>query len=178
MSARSLHPMVIPRQSLEAIRDATEIVAVAKQQAAHARHRAFQEGFAEGLKAAREQLNGIDRAIEAYWSEREQELITVALALAYRVVGEMPQNERLAGQVRTALAAHRADSALALRADPETATALQSLLGEAASAGSITVQSDPLLTSGNILLAHSQGQTEIGLVQQFRAFLTEADPRP
>lgn len=167
--------MVIPRRLLEAARDASDIIALAKRQAADERQRGFQEGFVEGLKAGRERLIEIDGAIDAYWSEREEELITVALALAHRVIADLPEREHLVGLIRTALTAHRGETMLELAADPATALALHPLLPDFLARSPITVRADPSLSPGMILLSHRDGQTQLGLVQQFRALLASVD---
>ena len=174
----SRHPLVIRAPEVRALRDAAAIVAQAQLEAeavrSRERQRGYQEGLNEGAAAAARLVQDATLAIEAYWSEREQELVTLALAIAHRVVSELPSDAVLAGIARTAIAEHRHDARLMLCAAPDAAAALRRSLGESAATVHAEVQADPAMAPGECVLSHSRGRTSIGLLDQFRAMLAAA----
>ena len=171
------HRLVVRRQELEATRDAAAILAEARTQAAavleDARRKGFEEGMGAGTNAAAQMTQSFAAAIETYWAEREHELVTVALAIAHRVIAHLPPEDILRGVAETALAEHRHDTSLILRTDPETASVLRQLLGALPDRRQIDIRSEAALQPGRIVLAHAHGHTEAGLLEQFRTMLAQ-----
>lgn len=172
------HPMVIRAPEARAMRDAAAIMAQARREALaeHARER--QRGYDEGLHGAAATAARLvqDAAlvIEAHRSERDQEVVTLALAIAHRILSGLPSDDVLAGIARTAIAEHRHDTRLAVRVSPDAAVALRLSLAASAATAHVEVEADPALPPGGCALSHPRGRTNIGLLDQFRAMLSTA----
>lgn len=160
---------------MRALRDAAAILVQARQDAAAERVRERQRGYDDGLNeaaaAASQLFKDAADAVAAHWAQREQELVPLALAIAHRVLSELPPDEVLAGIARTAIAEHRRDSQLTLRAPPDAAAVLQRSLASDAATAHVHVQADATVASGRCVLSHSRGRTSIGLLAQFQAML-------
>ena len=169
------HPLVVRGPEVQALRDAAAILAQARQDAAAERDRERQRGYDDGLNKAATAASQLFRdaaaAIAAHWAQREQELVPLALAIAHRVLSELPPDDVLAGIARTAIAEHRRDTQLTLRAPPDAAATLQRCLARDATTAHVQVQADAGLAPGRCVLSHPQGRTSIGLLEQFQAML-------
>jgi flagellar biosynthesis/type III secretory pathway protein FliH len=179
MSSLRAHPLLIRRKEIEATRDAATILQNARQQAATIREqeakRGYDAGLDDGVQAASRLLEDLTKAIDRYWHEREDELVTAALWLSHRIISDLEPDDRLRGIVRTALAAYRQDTALVLRAHPATAERLMTALASREEPRNVEIRSDASLSEDSIGLAHSRGHTDIGLLDQFRAMLSGQD---
>ena len=156
---------------------AVEIVAAAQERAIvlfmNRRRAGFREGFGAGMNAAAQSIQDLERAVETYWKQREAELIEAALAVAHRVVAELPPDDRLRGIVSKALNEHRHDTRLIIRVSADVFLDLQAAL-KSPGFSHVEIVADGSLSAGTLLLDHALGQTEIGLVGQFRAMLRQA----
>ena len=146
------HPLVVRGPEVQALREATVIMAQAQQDAAAERARERQRGYDEGLDEAAATasllLKDASAAVAAYWSQREQELVPLVLAIAHRVLAGLPPDDVLAGIARTAIAEHREDTRLTLRAAPEAAAALRRCLAGDVATAHVHVQADMALPPG------------------------------
>ena len=172
------HPLVVRGPELQAVRDAAAIRAEAHEAAAAAhereRRRGYEDGLREAAEAATRLVGGAEAATAAYWAERERELVPLALAIAHRIVSGLPADAVLAGIARVAIAEHRQDAALTLRAAPDAAAALRHCLAGDAATAHVEVQADLSLLPGSCVLSHPRGRTSLGLLDQFRAMLATA----
>lgn len=173
------HPLVVRGPELQALRDAVAIRDQARQEAAAERDRERRRGYDDGLReaaaAAAQLVRDTEAAVGVYWSRREQELVPLALAIAHRVVSGLPPDDVLAGIARTAIAEHRQDTSLTLRAAPDEAAVLRRCLAGDAATARVEVQADASLPPGGCVLSHPRGRTVIGLLDQFRAMLATAE---
>lgn len=173
------HPFVVRGPELQALRDAAAIRDQAQQEAAAERERERRHGYADGLReaaaAAAQLVRNAEAAVEDYWSRREQELAALALAIAHRIVSGLPPDDLLAGVARTAIAEHRQDTSLTLRAAPDAAAVLRRCLADDTATARVEVQADASLPPGGCVLSHPRGRTAIGLLDQFRAMLATAE---
>lgn len=176
------HPLVVRRPEVQAYRDAASILADARQDSTTLREterqKGYDDGFRSGQAAAAKLLGDLGKAVETYWLEREQELVPLALALAHKILSSLPPHDVLAGVARAAIAEHRRDASLILRASPEAAAALKQCLAQDRGAGHVAVLADPDLLEGSCVLLHDRGRTDIGLLDQFRAVLSALKEQP
>lgn len=182
-------PLVIRADILRARADAAALLAEARAEAA--RLRAEAEADAEAARASGREdgrrageaeaarlVAAASEAADAFLAAREAELGTLALAVAHRLIGALPPEERLFRLVQTALAEHRAELRLALRVPPGDAAGLRAALAEVDPDGRVTVEEDPAAAPGSCVLAHARGRTAIGLLDQFRALLAGVEAMP
>lgn len=169
------HALVIRRAETDARKDAEAILLAARQLAGldreQAREQGFREGMAAGVQAAAALQDALQQTVDSYWAEHERDLVEVALAIAHRVVAHLPPEDQLRGIAETALAEHRQDVRLALHADPATAEILLAVL---VTGSPVEVRADPAMAEGRIVLKHPGGQTELGLLDQFRVMVAQA----
>ena len=177
MSALPPSRYVIRGDALQAREDAATILAAARAEAKTIREAAAQErtaerarGYADGLEAGAAEsarlLKSTAAAAEAFLAAREGELTDLAFAIAARVLGALPADAALVSAARTAIAEHRADTALAVRVAPDAAAAMQ-----AVAQPNLRIQVDPALPAGACTLVHPRGNTELGMLDQFRAMM-------
>lgn len=175
-------PFIVRAEHRRAYADAEAIVAQAKEDAARMRAEAeversavLQDARSQGLRQAAAEAATLAantaEVIELFWSEREKELRDVALAVAHRVLADLPADEVMLRLASEAIAEHGRDVRLALRTSPDMADALRIALQARHFGDRVTVVGDPTLTAGNCTLLHPRGRTEVGLLAQFRAML-------
>lgn len=176
------HLLVVRGPELQAVRDAAAVRAEAREAAAaayeHERRRGYEDGLREAAEAAARLVGGAEAAASAYWAERERELVPLALAIAHRIVSGLPPDAVLTGIARVAIAEHRQDTTLTLRAAPDAAAALRRCLASDPAAAHVEVQADFSLPPGSCVLSHPRGRTSLGLLDQFRAMLATAAGGP
>ena len=174
-----LLPPVIRAAEMEALGDAVAIRARAGKEAAavlaEARAEGRAQGAAQGIAEAAGLLAATAAALDAFWRDKQDELVSLALAAAVRVAGALPPPELAAGLVRTVLAEYRQDTSLQLRACPEDAARLRAALQEVGPDAAVTVRDDPGLAPGACVLDHAGGRTNLGVLDQFRAMLSQAE---
>lgn len=136
---------------------------------------ARQEGLRDGGAAAAQLLADVAAAAETFRAAREAELSTLAFAIAHRILGAFPEEERLISAVRTALEEHRATVGLRLRVAPEMVEVLQSALQSTDTGTSVSVEADDAASSGDCTLIHPRGRIAIGPLDQLRALLAATE---
>jgi type III secretion system HrpE/YscL family protein len=169
--------------------DANMIVADAKAEASRIRAeleldriKAFEEarrqGFSQGVAEAAAIAANAVKAVEEFWREREGEVAEIAFAIAHRIVGNLPADQRLAQIVSMAISEYSSSVQLTLRTTPEAAGHLRAFLKNAVGAERVTVVADPAAAPGECTLYQAHGRTDLGLLAQFRAMMNGlADPR-
>ena len=170
-----VHPLVIRNAEVSALRDAATILADAHRQADAERRLERQRGYEEGLQQSAEAgaafLQKLQMETDAYWAKREEELVPLILAVAHKVLSDLPANDVMTGLVKTALAEHTHDSAIVVSVAPSASSVLTKALAGFDGASKLKVIADPLLSDGECVLVHPKGRTRIGLLDQFRALL-------
>ena len=183
--ALAASPWIVRGEILGSLRQAERIGADAKAAAdalraqaeaevAAIRSAAHQEGLRRGAVAAASLLADAAAAADAFSKAHEGELVPLAFAIAHRILGAFPEQDRVTRAVRTALEEHRGTSGLRLRADPHTAVLLRVLLDDAGQSGAILVETDDQAPAGRCTLVHPRGRVAIGPVDQLRTLFEDA----
>lgn len=168
-------PFIVRGPAVAAFRDADLVRAEAHAEAQAIREQALADAdeirrnaMEEGAHHAASLLRSTHNTADRYQRSREVEMVELAFGIAYRLVMDIPRDERTAALVRTALAEHTEWNRLRLRAHPTTAPMLRASL---ASSG-IDVREDETLATDECVLLHPDGRTDLGPVQQFRALMS------
>lgn len=140
----------------------------AEAEVAAIRSAAHQEGLHQGAAAAASLLADAAAAAAAFNKAREGELVPLAFAIAHRILGVFPEQDRVTRAVMTALDEHRGTSGLRLRANPHTAAFLRVSLEDAGQLDAILVETDDQAPPGRCTLVHPRGRVAIGPVDQLR----------
>ncbi len=139
-----------------------------------------QRGYAEGLEAGRLQAARLvaqaAQDVEDFLRDREADQADLILAVAFRLVGTMPEKDRTAGLIKTALADYRSDLPMTLRTDPDSAAAVRQVVHELGLGQRVHVEAGAKLQPGRCMLVHAGGQARVGLLDQFRAMMDSTDP--
>ena len=178
-------PWIVRGEILDSLREAERIRADAtaaadalraraEAEVAAIRSTAHQEGLRRGAAAAASLLADAAAAAVASDEAREAELVPLAFAIAHRILGAFPEQDRVTRAVRTALEEHRGTSGLRLRADPHTAAFLRVSLEDAGGPGAILVEADEQAPPGRCTLVHPRGRVAIGPVEQLRTLFEDA----
>lgn len=172
-------PWIVRGDTLRALRDADAIRLRARQDAERllrdaartaasvldeTRRLAVAQGEAE---AARLLASAAD-AVQEFRHEAEAELVPLAFAIAHRILGVFPENDRLLQAVTTALDEHRGVSGLRLRAAPVTAAALRLGLDQTGRGNTVTVDVDEGAPPGTCTLVHPRGRAAVGPLEQLQ----------
>ena len=157
---------------------ATEMVSQARAEADAIREAARQEGMREGAAAAARLIAETDAAVETYRRTSEGELVPLAFAIAHRILGTFPEDDRLLRAVTTALDEHQGTSGLRLRADPRTASRLRDALRRTDRTDPVLVDVDDAASPGSCVLMHPRGRASVGPIDQLRALFEAAAASP
>lgn len=172
-------PWIVRGEVLDALRQADEIRAAAAS-AADAlrvqaeteveaiRSAAHQEGLRQGAAAAAALMADATAVADTFSKTRESELVPLAFAIAHRILGAFPEEDRVTRAVATALDEHRGTSGLRLRADPHTAALLRVSFDDVGRPDSILVETDEHAPPGRCTLVHPRGRVSIGPLDQLR----------
>ena len=178
-SALPESPWIVRGESVAALRDAERIRTQARQDAerllvdaARTAQRlgdeARRQGAAQGAAEAAQLLADTADAVRDFRRDAETELVPLAFAIAHRILGAFPEEERLVQAVDTALQEHRTVSGLRLRAGPAAAAALRAALGAAERGKAVMVEVDEEAAPGHCTLVHPRGRAAIGPLDQLR----------
>lgn len=173
-------PWIVRGETLEATRDAERIRAQARRDAerllADAAHgarllgeEARRQGMDRGAQEAGRLLADAAEAVLAFRRDAETELVPLAFAIAHRILGAFPEEERLLRAVDAALDEHRHASGLRLRVGAAAAAALQAALGAGGRGGSVMVEIDENAAPDGCTLIHPRGRAAVGPIEQLRA---------
>ena len=153
---------------------AREINGKAKQAVAAAeaegRTRGYKEGFDRGrTEALAELVDAVDRARQRL-AASDEELAEIVLAAVEQMVGEIEEKDAAIRCVRRALADAAGDiwASVRVSADdhPQVQAALQTLPMNTPAPEIRSVEADPLLKRGEIILETPKGRIHVGLRQQ------------
>jgi type III secretion protein L len=153
---------------------AREIHGKAKQSVAAAeaegRTRGYKEGFDRGrTEALAELVDAVDRARQRL-AASDEELAEIVLAAVEQMVGEIEEKDAAIRCVRRALADAAGDiwASVHVSSDdhPQVQAALQNLPMNTPSPEIRSVEADPLLKRGEIILETPKGRIHVGLRQQ------------
>jgi type III secretion system HrpE/YscL family protein len=172
---------IVPLQEMEEIRDAALYLAEAKKLLEETRAKVDQmsadsqrSGLEEGLREAREQLipelNRVVQEVRDSISMSENDLSDIVRNAVEMIIGELDDRERIYRILREALARMVDNTGLSLEVAPaelplvrEEAARLR-LQGKAPSIRSI--EADPLLRDGEIVVVTPQGRIHVGFRYQ------------
>jgi flagellar biosynthesis/type III secretory pathway protein FliH len=140
-----------------------------------------QRGYAEGLKAGQLQaarlLAEAAQGVEEFLGAREADLADLVFAVAFCVVGAIPEKDRMAGVIATAIADYRADLPMTLRTDAAGAAAVRQAVHELGLDQRVHVEAGAEVQQGRCMLVHAGGHAPIGLLDQFRAMIDAVHTR-
>lgn len=153
---------------------AARLCAEAADQAEKLLEGARQEGLRDGAAEAAALIAEVSADLDIYRQAREAELGTLAFAIAHRILGALPEEERLARAVRTALDEHRNASGLRLRTSPHMEAVLRTVIEEAGVGASVTIEVDDTALPGECTLIHPRGRIAVGPIDQLLALLSAA----
>jgi type III secretion system HrpE/YscL family protein len=177
-------PLIIRREIMGVKNEAREIISraereadgirlEARRQAEQERHRGHADGVKDGRAEAARLLAEASATVDAFYEAREKELMDLAFAIAERLIGALPEHERLARVAQAALAEHRGDQKITLRVGPGTAAPLRDALRQYDQHGRVTIETDEHAAPGSCTLLHDRGRSSIGLLDQFRALMAD-----
>lgn len=186
-SALPRSPWIVRGEILDALREADEIRSAARTEAETIRAQgasdadairdaARQDGLRDGAARSARLLAEAEAAAASFRAAGERELVPLAFAIAHRILGAFPEEERLVRAVTTALEEHHGTSGLRLRADPPTASLLRAALRQAGRADAVLVDADDEAVPGTCTLVHPRGRVAIGPLDQLRTLLGTAFP--
>jgi type III secretion system HrpE/YscL family protein len=154
-------------------REAEGIRMEARRQAQQDRHQGHAEGVKDGRAEAARLLAEASATVDAFYEAREQEFTDLAFAIAYRLIGELPEQEQMARVARAALGEHRGGVKIMLRVGPGTAGPLRDALRPYDPEGRVDIETDETAPPGSCTLLHDRGRSSIGLLDQFRALMAD-----
>ncbi len=147
--------------------DAARLQAEAADAAARLREATAAEVERRAAEETARRIASLDVEMAAWRRAREDELVSLAFAIAARIIGALPPDEGLERAARAALADHAGTVSLVLRTDPETAPRLRERLVDTA----VTVRADDGCARGTCTLVHPRGQAAVSPIEQLRALL-------
>ena len=164
---------------------AVEIVTKARAEAEELKRQALEEGFAEGLRQAQEQLEtargemaaalanslaAVRQGQVGVWAEHRKglvELVRLCMEKALGLEVDERRKEILAGFLDQAVDALDARTGLVLRVHPEDEPSLREILQSAEAAGTNIgpwrIQADPGMQPGGLVLESDQGMVDNSL---------------
>ncbi|RUM07850.1 type III secretion system stator protein SctL [Rhizobium chutanense] len=169
------HDRIIPAESFGQIREAAQILAAAREDAAQsqatlaaageqAAQDGYRAGFEQGVRDAAARLAGSLGKAEQDISNLDGWIETVVLKSVGLILGSMEADERTRRLVRHAISETAAAGAIALHVAPEDAAMMARAIADIDHR--ITIETDPLMSSGEVVLETSAGRSQIGLKDQ------------
>jgi flagellar biosynthesis/type III secretory pathway protein FliH len=143
------------------------------------REAARQEALREGKAAAMALITEVSTAIEAQIAARETELPRLAFAIAERILGEFPREERLVRAVKAALDEHRGTEGLRLRLSPLMEPMLRAALDEISTTiPRVIVEVDESASPDACTMIHPRGRIAVGPFDQLKSIRTAIEQDP
>ena len=111
-------------------REAERIIAEAQKTAEQLKQEGYEEGLEEGrLEMAEKMVDSIGRTVD-YFSALEGKVVDIVMKALKRILGEMDEDQRVVGVVRSALGLARDQAKVTLRVAPTEAEIAQQKLDE------------------------------------------------
>ncbi|MBP2444042.1 type III secretion system stator protein SctL [Rhizobium leguminosarum] len=169
------HDRIISAENFGQIREAAQILEAARQDAAQsqatlaaargqAAQNGYRDGFEQGVRDAAARLAASFAKAEQEISNLDSWIETVVLKSVGLILGSMEPDERTRRLVRQAISQTAETRRIALRVAPEDAAMMAQAI--AGVDDRITVETDPLMSAGEIVLETSAGRSQIGLKDQ------------
>jgi type III secretion protein L len=155
-------------------RQAQAIIVEAQRQCREIREAAREEGYREGLGRWNEALERAAAAGENLMTEHQAELVTLAVRLAEKIIGEELRSrpETILGIVREALQSVRRERMLTIQVNPEHVETVRNridALARVAGVGrEIQVVADPAVAPGGCVVESELGIIDAQLETQLR----------
>ncbi|MBB4293114.1 type III secretion protein L [Rhizobium leguminosarum] len=174
------HDRIIPAENFGQIREAAQILAAARQDAAQsqatlaaageqAAQHGYRAGFEQGVRDAAARLAASLGKAEQEISNLDGWIETVVLKSVGLILGSMEADERTRRLVRHAISQTAGAEEIALHVAPEDAAMMARAIADLDHR--ITIEADPLMSSGEIVLETSAGRSQIGLKDQLAAVI-------
>lgn len=182
MTSPSLRPRrIIPAAEFGQISETADIVAAARKAAAELHAKAederqntlregYQDGFAEGLRKASEQLSKATRKAETELRDLENWIGPVVLKAVALIVGSMDADERVRRIIARAVADTSATQTVTLHVPPEDEPLVRHAV-DGLNHHSFDIVVDPLLSAQEMVMETSLSRTHIGLREQIAALV-------
>jgi flagellar biosynthesis/type III secretory pathway protein FliH len=158
----------------KAERQAARLRGDAAEEAARAREAACREGLEEGKAAALALIAEVSSALDSQAVAREAEISRLAFAVAHRILGEFPEEERLVRAVTTALDEQRGAMGLRLRLSPKMESVLRPVLDQRDDVPPVTIEVDEGASADTCTMIHPRGRIAVGPLDQLQAFRAAA----
>lgn len=183
---------IIPKEHVDANREARRIVAEAEEQAQQiieaanaerdqTRQQGYEEGYQEALGAYTEQTTKALIEVRRKEAALEQEMIKLVRACVEKVLGQEVKlhPDAVAGIVRAALQDARQQREIIVRVHPDDVEALKRnkrrLLEVLARANDIELREDPSITRGGCIVLTELGMIDASLERQLAAIEAALD---
>ncbi|WP_245436823.1 type III secretion system stator protein SctL [Rhizobium chutanense] len=174
------HNRIIPAEDFGQIREAAQILAAARQEAAQsqatlaavgeqAAQDGYRAGFEQGVRDAAAQLAASLGKAEQDISNLDSWIETVVLKSVGLILGSMEADERTRQLVRHAISETAEAEEVALHVAPEDVAMMARAIADIDHR--ITVETDALMSPGEIVLQTSAGRSQIGLKDQLAAVI-------
>ena len=169
------HDRIIPAENFGQIREAAQILEAARRDAAQsqatlaaaseqAAQNGYRDGFEQGVRDAAARLAASLGKAEQEISNLNGWIETVVLKSVGLILGSMEADERTRRLVRHAISQTAEAEEVALHVAPEDAAMMARAIADIDHR--ITIETDPLMSSGEIVLETSAGRSQIGLKDQ------------
>ncbi|ANK94112.1 MULTISPECIES: type III secretion system stator protein SctL [Rhizobium] len=169
------HDRIIPAENFGQIREAAQILAAARQDAAQsqatlaaaseqAAQNGYRDGFEQGVRDAAARLAASLGKAEQEIANLDSWVEAVVLKSVGLILGSMEADERTRRLVRHAISQTAEAQEIALHVAPEDAAMIAQAIADIDHR--ITIETDPLMSAGEIVLETSAGRSQIGLKDQ------------
>lgn len=169
------HDRIIPAENFGQIREAAQILEAARRDAAQsqatlaaaseqAAQNGYRDGFEQGVRDTAARLAASLGKAEQEISNLDGWIETVVLKSVGLILGSMEADERTRRLVRHAISQTAEAEEVALHVAPEDAAMMARAIADIDHR--ITIETDPLMSSGEIVLETSAGRSQIGLKDQ------------
>ena len=169
------HDRIIPAENFGQIREAAQILEAARRDAAQsqatlaaaseqAAQNGYRDGFEQGVRDAAARLAASLGKAEQEISNLDGWIETVVLKSVGLILGSMEADERTRRLVRHAISQTAEAEEVALHVAPEDAAMMARAIADIDHR--ITIETDPLMSSGEVVLETSAGRSQIGLKDQ------------
>lgn len=183
----SSSPWIVRAESVEAHRQAHDIVALARSEAAQLREQAIAdaervreaaraEGLRDGAAAAAALVAEVSAAVDEDAAARKADIGRLAFRIAHRILGEFEESDRLIRAVMTALNDHHGAAGLRLRVSPQMEPVLRAALDQAGAGTQVTIDVNEGASSDSCTMIHPRGRIEVGPLDQLQALRAAVAP--
>lgn len=158
----------------EARRRAVEMDAAAAAACEQRKQQGYEDGLLEGRAQQAEKMLETTLLTLEYIESLEKKMVDIVVQAVRKIVGELPDDERVVRVVRTALEAVRGQQRVTVRVCPADEPAVSKALAAMTATlphgpGFLDVRADSRMQSGDCILESELGVVDAGLETQLKA---------